>query len=80
MPFGRAPALEVDGTMIAGSINILKYLGAKFGETICMSIDDDDNSIAYEHVANATVTKLNCMNFHRLPCNLSYRFNFIYFS
>jgi len=32
MPFGRAPVLEVDGTMIAGSINILRYLGNKFGE------------------------------------------------
>lgn len=33
MPFERVPVLEVDGTMIAGSINILRYLGTKFGET-----------------------------------------------
>jgi len=32
MPFGRAPVLEVDGTMVAGSMNILRYLGNKFGE------------------------------------------------
>ena len=32
MPFGRAPVLEVDGTMIAGSTNILRYLGMKFGK------------------------------------------------
>ena len=32
MPFGRGPVLEVDGTMIAGSIYILRYLGNKFGE------------------------------------------------
>ena len=31
MPFGRAPVLEVDGTKIAGSMNILRHLGAKFG-------------------------------------------------
>ena len=52
MPFGRAPVLEVDGTMIAGSINILKYLGTKFGET--MSIDND-NSVASR---DASVTTL----------------------
>ena len=32
MPFGRAPVLEVDGTKIAGSINILRFLGRKFGK------------------------------------------------
>ena len=32
MPFGRAPSLEVDGTMITGSLNILRYLGMKFGK------------------------------------------------
>ena len=31
-PFGRAPILEVDGTKIAGSINILRFLGKKFGK------------------------------------------------
>ena len=31
MPFGRAPVLEVDGTKIAGSMNILRHLEAKFG-------------------------------------------------
>ena len=31
-PFGRAPVLEVDGTKIAGSINILKFLGKRFGK------------------------------------------------
>ena len=40
MPFGRAPVLEVDGTKIAGSINILRYLGAKFGEGIPVCIDN----------------------------------------
>jgi len=34
MPFGRAPVLEVDGTMIAGAVNILRYLGNKFGEKL----------------------------------------------
>ena len=33
MPFGRAPVLEVDGTKIAGSVNILRFLGRKFGKT-----------------------------------------------
>ena len=33
MPFGRAPVLEVDGTKIAGSINMLRFLGKKFGKT-----------------------------------------------
>ena len=37
MPFGRAPVLEVDGTMVAGSMNILRYLGNKFGED-CMNL------------------------------------------
>ena len=32
MPFGRAPDLAVDGTLIAGSANILRYLGVKFGK------------------------------------------------
>ena len=32
MPFGRAPDLEVDGTIIAGSVNILRFLGMKFGK------------------------------------------------
>ena len=31
-PFERAPVLEVDGTKIAGSINILRFLGRKFGK------------------------------------------------
>ena len=31
-PFGRVPVLEVDGTKIAGSINILRFLGRKFGK------------------------------------------------
>jgi len=34
MPFGRAPVLEVDGTKIAGSMNILRYLGITFGKYI----------------------------------------------
>ena len=32
MPFGRAPDLAVDGTLISGSLNILRYLGVKFGK------------------------------------------------
>ena len=32
MPFGRAPDLEVDGTLIAGTLNILRFLGMKFGK------------------------------------------------
>ncbi|XP_065898847.1 glutathione S-transferase-like [Dysidea avara] len=31
MPFGRAPDLDVDGTVIAGCMNILRYLGITFG-------------------------------------------------
>ena len=31
-PFGRVPVLEVDGTKIAGSINILRFLGKRFGK------------------------------------------------
>ncbi|XP_065898853.1 glutathione S-transferase 1-like [Dysidea avara] len=30
-PFGRSPYLEVDGTKVAGSLNIARYLGEKFG-------------------------------------------------
>ena len=37
MLFGRAPVLEIDGTKIAGSMNILRHLGAKFG----MAGEDD---------------------------------------
>ena len=32
MPFGLAPVLEVDGTKIGGAVNILRYLGIKFGK------------------------------------------------
>ena len=32
MPFGRAPVLDADGTKIAGSANILRYVGEKFGK------------------------------------------------
>ena len=32
MPFGRVPDLAVDGTLISGSLNILRYLGMKFGK------------------------------------------------
>ena len=34
MPFGVSPVLEVDGTKISGSVNILRYLGEKFGKNI----------------------------------------------
>ena len=32
MPFGHVPVLEVDGTRVAGSMNILRYLGRKYGK------------------------------------------------
>ena len=32
MPFGSAPVLEVDGTKIAGSVNILRFVGKRFGK------------------------------------------------
>ena len=32
MPFGRVPVLEVDGIKIGGEVNILRWLGAKFGK------------------------------------------------
>ena len=35
MPFGRVPVLDVNhplGPKISGSLNILRYLGNKFGE------------------------------------------------
>ena len=38
MPFGRAPVLEVDGTKIAGSLNILRYLGITFGKYLTNDI------------------------------------------
>ena len=39
MPFGRVPVLEVDGTKIAGGINILRFLGKRFGKyETCYSI------------------------------------------
>ena len=34
MPFRILPVFEVDGTKLCGSINILRYLGAKFGKNI----------------------------------------------
>ena len=40
MPFGVSPVLEVDGTKISGSVNILRYLGEKFGENIFMHYID----------------------------------------
>ena len=36
MPFGVSPVLEVDGTKISGSLNILRYLGEKFGK-LCIT-------------------------------------------
>ena len=32
MPFGISPVLEVDGTKLSGSVNIVRYLGIKFGK------------------------------------------------
>ena len=32
MPFGISPVLEVDDTKISGSLNILRYLGERFGK------------------------------------------------
>ena len=40
MPFGRAPVLEVDGTKIAGSLNILRFLGRKFGKIFILHMHD----------------------------------------
>ena len=37
-PFGRMPFLEADGTKIAGSLNILRYLGIKFGKNVSLRI------------------------------------------
>jgi len=31
-PFERVPVLDIDGTEIAGSINIIRYLGITFGK------------------------------------------------
>jgi len=31
-PFERVPVLDVDGTEISGSINIVRYLGMTFGK------------------------------------------------
>jgi len=31
-PFEVIPVLEVDGTKLSGSANIVRYLGIKFGE------------------------------------------------
>jgi len=32
MPFLHVPVLEVDGTKVAGNLNILRFLGRKFGK------------------------------------------------
>jgi len=49
-PFGLCPYLEVDGTKISGSINIMMYLGEKFGE-ICLYAQDGGSVFCHPHRA-----------------------------
>ncbi|XP_065900351.1 hematopoietic prostaglandin D synthase-like [Dysidea avara] len=56
MPFGQAPVLEVDGTKIAGSINILQYLGMIFGMT---GNNDLDNAVlggASDYISDISIS------------------------